>query len=973
MRSLFFLLLVPALAHGQDKYRMEPGPKSPRDSLKCIQARPGFQVELVACEPAVMDPIAFAWGADGKFWVVEMGDYPLGAGAKHRKGGRIKILEKSKPGGMYDKATVFLDNLGYPTGVFPWDKGVLITCAPDILYAEDIDKDGRADRVVKLYTGFREGNQQHRVNGLVWGLDNYIYGANGDSGGTIKSNKMPRKEVNINGRDFRIDPENGDIEAVTGQSQFGRARDDWGNWFGNNNSNPMFHYVLEDRYLRRNPALLFTDVRVNVSEAPGAARVYPISKPLPRFNTPAAVNHFTSACSTIIYRDDLFGPDFEGNSFVAEPVHNLIHREIMRPEGVTFRSKRAADEKDSEFLASSDNWFRPAMIQTGPDGALWIADMYRYVIEHPEWIPKEWQAKLDLRAGHDKGRIYRVFPKEKKPREIPNLAKLDAKGLVAALDSPSGWQRDTAQRLLVEPDRKEPKNEDLLASMKSKRPQTRLHTLMVMEGLQRANRVACLIALEDPHPAVRKHAILIQETVWIFEPLKDFEKTLTPNLETEDAQVRLQLAYSMGESREMDAAKLLLRLAGMAAKDKYLSAAVLSSITKKSAPRLVELSKLQSDVDFPQDLTRNLIRFLLADKKDVPPDLFVRAIRGAASSDDMIGLATICDALDDKKSSLAEAMKSVGGRVNEKLNGVFDAARSVANNSKATLAERIAAVRLLGRGLTQRREDMAQLENLLVPATPDEVQLAVLQHLTRVGGDKTPTMLIKKWKHLTPNLRGPAFDTLTARAEWTEVTLVHLEAKTILPSELDAVRRQRLLNHRDKSTRVRAEKLLASTTTKDRAKAINDYLLALTLEGDAKKGAKIFMKSCATCHRVGDVGQDVGPELASVGDRTPGGLLSAILDPNRAVESRYLNYLATTKAGVTHVGILAAETSTSITLVAVDGKKTDILRGELEELTSTGKSAMPEGLEKDISPPEMADLLAYLTRALPPKLEPGRK
>src|SRR5262249_16560872 len=274
---------------------------------------------------------------------------------------------------------------------------------------------------------------------------------------------------------------------VTGMSQFGRCRDDWGNWFGCNNANPCFHFVLDDHYLRRNPHVVYPEAKVAVPEKPGAAPVFPISKPLPRFNDPGGLNHFTSACSIHIYRDNLFGPDFANNTFVCEPVHNLIHREIMTPKGVTFTSKRAADEQKSEFLASSDNWFRPTMIQTGPDGALWVADMYRYVIEHPQWIPLECQKKLDLRAGHDKGRIYRIYPENKNPRPIPRLDKLSTKELVAALDSPSGWQRDMAQMMLVrQPDRvlKDVAASRLLLSMtfKNKRPQTRLHAICIVDA-----------------------------------------------------------------------------------------------------------------------------------------------------------------------------------------------------------------------------------------------------------------------------------------------------------------------------------------------------------------------------------------------------------------------------------------------------------------------------------------------------------
>src|SRR5256886_5922063 len=237
MRSTWMLAACccwPTAALSQQKHVMEPGPKSPAESLKCIKPRPGFTVELMAAEPLVMDPIAFAWGADGKFWVVEMGDYPLGVDGKNKFGGKIKFLEKSKPDGPYDKATVFLDNIGYPTGVFPWGKGVIVTCAPDIFYAEDTDGDGKADKKLVLFTGFVEGNQQHRVNGLSWGLDNWIYGANGDSGGVIRSAATGRN-VDIRGHDFRFRPDTGEFEVVTGQSQYGRCRDDWGNWFGGNN------------------------------------------------------------------------------------------------------------------------------------------------------------------------------------------------------------------------------------------------------------------------------------------------------------------------------------------------------------------------------------------------------------------------------------------------------------------------------------------------------------------------------------------------------------------------------------------------------------------------------------------------------------------------------------------------------------------------------------------------------------------
>ncbi|HZO85989.1 MAG TPA: PVC-type heme-binding CxxCH protein, partial [Verrucomicrobiae bacterium] len=342
----------------------DPLPKSPKESLKAMKVRPGFRVELVAHEPQVTAPIAFDWSADGKLWVVEMNDYPLGVNGK--PGGKVKYLEDVDGDGVYERATVFLDNLKYPTSVMPWREGVLVSAAPDIFYA---DTTGRK----VLFTGFTEGNPQHLVNGFDYGLDNWIYGANGDSGGKIKG-------INISQHDFRFRPDDGTFEAIEGQTQYGRHRDDWGNWFGNNNPTWLWHYVLPERYLARNAQL---PVRTTKQVTTDSTRLYPLTRIRQRFNDPHQAGHVTSGNSPTPYRDDLFGPEFATSVFISDPVHNLVHREVLGEEGVSFRSSRAKDEQQSEFLASSDHWFRPTMLRTGPDGALYIADMYRLVLEHP--------------------------------------------------------------------------------------------------------------------------------------------------------------------------------------------------------------------------------------------------------------------------------------------------------------------------------------------------------------------------------------------------------------------------------------------------------------------------------------------------------------------------------------------------------------------------------------------------------------
>jgi putative membrane-bound dehydrogenase-like protein len=958
---------------------VEPQPLSPEASLKAMQPRPGFTVELMAAEPLVQDPIAFAWGPDGKFWVVEMGDYPLGVDGKNKFGGRVKLLEKTKPNdGPYDKATVFLDNLGYPTGVMAWDKGVLVTCAPDIFYAEDTDGDGKADKKVVILSGFGEGNQQHRVNGLVYGLDNWIYGANGDSGGKVwlrsqdPSQDQARKKadaVDIRGRDFRFLPHLG-LDPQSGQSQFGRARDDWGNWFGNNNTQPMWHYALEDYHLRRNPHLPVPDPRIHVPLTPRAGRVYATSRTLPRFNSPGAENHITSACSTIVYRDDLFGPGFENNSFVSEPVHNLIHREVMTRKGVTFTSRRAADEETSEFLTSTDNWFRPTMIQTGPDGALWVADMYRHVIEHPEWIPKDWQKKLDLRAGHDKGRIYRVYPVNKKPRPIPRLDKLDTGALVAALESPSGWQRDMAQQLLVK--KKDRRAIAYLAEVfrDSNSPLARLHALCTLQGIGGLREGILSRALTDKHPGVRRHAVRLCEPLLseansnavTRTEIADLASALLKLIDDPDIQVRMELAYTLGYWDDPRAGAALGRLALKDGDDSYFLAAVMSSVNARHLEPVLEV--VLKDGKLPGPLFEKLLRLADAYFHSQAMATLLSAVatpeKGRYRVEQFHALAALLDSLDQRNISLAKlgkGDKEVKAAV-KKLEKIFDAARATVATPQA--ADRVAAVGLLGRGFDRYEDDIKVLGSLLAPQTPDDVQAAAISTLGKLKTPIAPALVLRSWKGLGPNLRTQALDMLLSRSDGVHAILDAVQSKKVLPFEIDAARRQRLLDHKNATVKQRAAKLLAATITSDRGKLLESYRGVLSMTGDPTRGLKIFAKSCASCHKLGGIGEDVGPNLVSVPDKSAEAMLTAILDPNQAVEARYVNYTAVTKNGLTYSGLIASETGTSLTLVGADGKKHALLRTELDELFSTGKSAMPEGLEKELPPPAMADLIAYL-------------
>lgn len=942
-----------------------PLPKSPEQSLASIRVRPGFKVELVAAEPLVLDPIAFEWDARGRLWVVEMRDYPLGMDGKGKPGGVIKVLEDTDGDGRYDKATPFLEDVPFPTGVMPWRGGALIATAPDLIYAEDTNGDGRADVRRVLYSGFKEGNQQHRFNGFELGIDNWIYCANGDSGGTVKS-LATGATVSISGHDFRFRPDSGEMQAIEGQTQYGRRCDDWGNWFGNNNPTWLWHYSIPERYLTRNPQVAVKSLKYQLANYDDPTRVFPVSLAPIRFNDPQAVNHVTSACSPTPYRDDLFGPGFETSVFISEPVHNVVHREVLTPEGVTFTSARADDERDREFLASTDNWFRPTMLKTGPDGALYIADIYRFVLEHPEWIAPETQERLDLRAGADKGRIYRVVPATQPTRAFKSLATLTPSALVGALDSANGWQRTTAQRLLVE--RGDKSVVPLLSALltKSANPKARLQALWTLDALGALDAETLIGALADAHPAVREHAVRLAEPLLANPSAKLFD-ALSARADDSAIRVRYQLAFSLGATRDARAAKLLARIGTRDGEDAHVRTAVLSSAVVH-APAILEELLSTLDGPPPQKLVAELMRFTAsgADLVRVGRVLARFANNDGASTQpwQMAAAAAFLDGLAERGQSIDKLQDSDRPEARQTVQAVLalvEKARTLAAVEQAISRPALSrvAVELLGRERSHRAADRAQLRQLLAARVPREVQSAALTTLARFGEKDTADVLLAGWSTYGPGSRQEIIALLLTRGEWASALLNAVEKGDVPPAEIGAVQRQALLGHADTAIRKKAGTLFTATNP-DRQKIVQNYLRISELRGDVVKGRDIYRAQCAICHRLKGEGTELGPDLGMIAGKPLDQLLTAILDPNQAIEPRYLAYSATTNDGRMIAGIVSEETANGLTLKAPGGAEQVIARAELKELVGTGRSPMPEGLEQVLAPELMADLIAFL-------------
>jgi putative membrane-bound dehydrogenase-like protein len=960
-------LAGPSFKSPIDFKKCETPPLSPQQSLAAIHVRKGLKVGLAVAEPLIMSPVAIDFGPDGSLWVAEMADYPLGAKGNYEPGGRIKrlvglpLLAGSPSQGGTPTATIFLDNIPFPTGVTAYKKGVLVCAAPDILYAEDTDGDGKADIVKKLFTGFGTGNYQGRVNSLESSLDGWIYGACGLFGGTITSHTG--KVVQLGDRDFRIKPEEGIIEPASGRTQQGRVRDDWDNWFGCDNSTLCRHYPLADHYLRRNPHVPQTEVAVYVPDYPNSNRLFPIGKQQ-LFKLSGPPGGVTAACGLGIYRDDLLGKEFTGNAFVCEPVNNAVHRLILSPKQSTFAGRRAQDEQTSEFLASTDMWFRPVQVRIGPDGALWVVDMYRYVIEHPRWIPPEDNARLDLRAGSTMGRIYRVVPADAPVRvKSANLASLTVTELAAALDSANSWQRDQASQLLLSRQR-EVKHALVHKLMKHSRPETRLHALCLQGELGRLCAADIESALLDPHPGVRRHALRLAEDM--LQDTPEVAAALEKQVVDADPQVRLQLACTLGQWRDPQSGSLLARLALDPKADNYLRAAVMSSVHDANLASFA--SAVLADKTPPSAILQRLAFQVAAQGDTAIVSRFLETIipegKDSFSPARLGAIAAFLDRVQMRGPSLDQLATPP---VRKRLHQVLAEAREVVQDAQRAEETRAASIALLCRTPERLKGDLETLGALLTPQTPASLQSAALQAMGRQSEDRAVQPIFDSWRGLTPSLKNQALDTLLSRNAWQVQLLDAIRAKKIGAGDVDAARRQRLVTSKDARIAKLATEVLAGSATTDRKHVIDQYRNALQRIGDVNKGHEVYRKHCAACHRLGGQGFQVGPDLAVALGKSREYLLIEILDPSRNLDSRYVEYLATTSAGRTLTGLLAAETSTSITLRGQEDKQQVLLRSELDSLTSSGRSLMPEGLEKEVSPAAMADLLAFLANAAPPR------
>jgi putative membrane-bound dehydrogenase-like protein len=951
-----------APAGGGSQTAIERPPRSPAESLKALHLPGDLAIELVASEPLIASPVAIDWGADGKLWVVEMADYPYGMDGKGKAGGRIKYLESSKGDGHYDKSTLFLDGIKMPNGIIAWRKGVIVTAATEIFYAEDTDGDGRADKREVLFKGFKEGNPQLRENGLRWGIDNWLYVASGLTGGVVESTRTGQK-LDLKGRDLRVRPDTGEMELVSGPSQFGREHDDAGRWFGTDNSHPLFHYVLEDRYLRRNAYLTPPDSKNQLLPLP-LPPVFPKSPFAKRYIGLDHHGHFTSACGISMYRDELLFGGEGLHAFICEPVHNLVQHQVLTEAGATFTAKRVEGEAGADFLASEDNWFRPVMTRCGPDGAIWVVDMYRFMIEHPDWLNETGKKELApfYRDGAERGRIYRIYPKNGAPRAIVRMDQMGTAELAKMLESPSGYVRDRAQQMLLW--RGEPGAVAELARLfgETKNARARLHALCAIEGLVGAEKVSReLIArgLGDSDAAVRVAALRIAEV-----SLADTAvlKEVTRLRADPSPFVRLQLACTLGASEDALASQTLAEMAIGNPQDSLLASAIASSMGHHSEEVMQVLLARPDAMGLP--IFRQIVQSAAASDDRAAMEQLVNYLVDPARRGSGAAVAAVAN-LMDALAAHGKTLRAAGGKGAEEYPGyativrLIEEARQIAPDAKRPMEERVAATELLGRLPDQADAELEIAGALITSQNPAELQLAAIRAAARTGADAVARRLLAGWATHSPAIRAAVADALLPREAWALAL-----AESPAARGLDFSRRQRLLNHASAKVKAAAKATLAQAAVNaDRQRVIDGYQVALSLVGDVAHGQALFGEHCATCHRMGNaaVGHDIGPNLLSVRDWPKENILTALLDPDRTVEPRYVAYTATLAAdGSALTGLLTSESAGNVILKTLDDVDHPLPRSALKSLVSTNRSLMPQGFEAALQAQDVADLMAYV-------------
>jgi putative membrane-bound dehydrogenase-like protein len=968
---------------------------------------PDIAIQLWAAEPLVVDPVAVSFAADGTCFVAEMRDYPFGVGPDRRPGGTVRRLRDTDGDGAADEAVVFADGLSFPTAVLAWQTGLLVLAPPQLLYLEDTDGDGVADRRDVVVEGFALGVTDSNANSLRFGLDGLVHLANGGNGGRLWFAGTTGEPVALGRADAALDLWRREIRRTCETAGgFGLIFDGAGHRFTTYNIDYLQQQILPLEQLERAGDVAAFAATETISDEGPSARLFPVVTATTRVNHPEQAGRFSSAGGTGFLDGTPFAPRLANSVFVCDVVTNLVHRDLVREAGPTFRAGRGPEEQGCEFIASRDPACRPVGLEHGPDGGMYLIDMQRDVIEHPNYIPAATLAKLDLRAGSDRGRIYRIVPRgglEPPGRPLDGLAAIE---LVAELDHPFRWRRETAHRLLAEIvsgdavataaaagsenlTALEERLRELLAT--GQLPEARLRAAWLLAATGRLVDSDLERALADVSPEVRENAVAWlrlrpdsgeQLVALLDDPHPRVRFTAALAL---DGRVAAGKAAALGRMLARDVAHAWSRRAvALAADDEAADVLSLAcqavqgtdeaawqkaihelSFTAASASgRRDRLERLLDAVDprAAPHAVGPLLAGLLAGWQRHPEAIGDKS-RLAARITTWSGPAWLAAGGPGLVATLLDLSTLSGGPLPAALVERVDAARQLVADDgpqRRAAAERLAAVEILARASGAEATDA--LVAVLARPESGEIKRAVIAGLQRQHAADLGERLIAAWARLGPAIRPQVVALLVSDRRHHAALLGAIETGAIGLGELnlDLEQRRSLRRWTRPDLALRAARLLGDEEYANRRPLVADWLARMPADGDPAAGREVFRERCGSCHVAHGVGHRVGPDLEALSHRSVEDLVSHVLDPNMAINPGYVSCVVELEDGRSLTGLLAVDGADAITILQPEAKQITVPRGEIADLRMLSTSLMPEGLEQLLTPAQLRSVIAFI-------------
>jgi putative membrane-bound dehydrogenase-like protein len=943
----------------------------------------GFRVELAAGEDLLASPVAIAWDEDGRLFVAEMRGY-----SEHREErlGRIRLLTDTDDDGIYDRAGVFAADLAWPTALCCSDGGLFVGDAPDIVYLKDTDGDGTADVRRTVFTGFGTRNVQGLLNSFTFAADNRIHGSASSTGGRVRQPGADAA-VDLSRRDFSFDPRSLDLRAETGGAQHGLSFDDEGGKYVCHNSDQAIRCMIEDRLLSRNRFFPAPDAKASIAADGPQGEVFRMSpvEPWRVLRTQMrvaglargpievggkATGYFTSATGITAVGGDAFGPELSGMLVIGDVGSNLVHRKRLVAAGCGVRAERI--DAGCELVAAADNWFRPVQFANGPDGGLWIIDMQREVIEHPDAFPPEIKRHIDLDSGRDRGRLWRLVPDGYRRRPTPRLSQATTAELVDLLGHANVWHRDTAQRLLFE--RRDPAAVSLLdrlARDDTAAPRGRRRALWLLAGQGGLAAGHVLAGLDAEDRQVRIAAVRLSErVVGAGDDGRRVADRLVAMASAEpEAAVRMQVALAAGwldGDRRRRVVDAVLR---QDAADPWCRVAAFTSLEDGAGDLLV--SWLADATLVTRDGVADVLTGLAAQV----------ARRGDAGELDAVvgAAAALASHADGRESGWAAAtavlvgLRGSGESTSRSVAALLDTAdrrrdleqlvrwnRQRVLDAQSPVSARLAGIR--GLAIAPLADVADSFAALLAAGQPEAVVRAALTTLDGLRDPAVANVLIAAWGGLTTDGRTQAAAALARDPQRIGVLLDAVAAGMVPEADLPRTLVDNLRGFPLESVRNRARDVFGELPAVSRTDLLEAYRPSLA-RGDAASGGRLFARHCAGCHRVDGVGREIGPNLVAMQARGAEAILLGVLDPNREVQPQYVAHTVVTADGRVVTGLVVAESEASVTIRSADGGEQTIARDDIEEFLSTKKSLMPEGFERELDLRAMGDLLAWLMAA----------